>query len=211
MFGFIILVVTSLLAMVNPLSAVPMYLSLTGEHTPEVRKRMLRRGIIASILILAVFATAGTLIMKFFGITTTAFRLAGGLIFLASGWEMMHGARANATNTDETRDLEATHPADISIIPLATPLLAGPGSITMVITMDTRAGEVWQKMVIYGAIVVVMLLTWAVLTLAPAIGKKLGRTGLNITTRLFGLLVIVIGMQFLADGVVEVARRVMHG
>ena len=117
-------------------------------------------------------------------------------------------ARRSRVKTTETEEVEAGSRSDVGVIPLGIPTLAGPGAITTVITLNAQAQSVWQRASIYLAIVLVMLIAWAVLAVAPALLRRFGRMGLNVMTRLMGLLVMVVGVQFVIDGVSEVAARV---
>jgi multiple antibiotic resistance protein len=198
--AFALLVVSSLLAIVNPVSAVPLYLAMTAGYTPAKRGATLRLGIITAVAVLVVFGLLGTVILRFFGITTDAFRITGGLLFIGIGSDML-GARRSRETTTESEEEEAARQEEVGIIPLGIPTLAGPGAITTVITLTAQADATWQRAVIYAAIVVVMLVSWSVLLVAPFLLRRFGRTGINVMTRLMGLLVMVVGVQFIIDGV----------
>jgi multiple antibiotic resistance protein len=201
--AFAVLVVTSLLAIVDPIAAVPIFLSTTAGYSPEHRRATLRLAVATAIIALVGFGVLGTSILQFFGITTAAFRITGGLLFLGIGSDML-AARRSRAKTTASEEHEATHREEVGIIPLGIPTLAGPGAITTVITLVAQAGAPWQRGVVFGAIVVVMFLTWVVLLLAPMLLRRMGQTGLNVITRLMGLLVMVIGVQFIIDGLREV-------
>lgn len=207
--AFTTLAFTSLLAIVNPLSAIPLYVSATAELGARQRASTLRLAVATGIAVLVTFGLAGTSILRFFGITTYAFRIAGGLIFLGIGSDMLAAKRARGkTRRDEQE--EAEHKSEIGIIPLGIPTLAGPGSITTVITLTAQADDRFQLAGLYGAIVTVMLVSGAVLAVAPYIAARVGRTGLNIMTRIMGLIVMVIGVQFIIDGVRTVAIEILR-
>ena len=199
--AFALLVFSSLLAIVNPLSAVPMYLAMTAGYTNERRASTLRTAIATSIAVLFAFGLLGTWILNFFGITTTAFRITGGLLFLGIGWEMLGAERERDKPTAEEEAETVASESDIGIIPLGLPTLAGPGAITTVITLGAQADDLWHQASVYVAILGVMLVSWAVLALAPTLFKRFGRTGLNVMTRIMGLLVMVVGTQFVIDGI----------
>jgi multiple antibiotic resistance protein len=201
--AFAVLVVTSLLAIVDPIAAVPVYLSTTAGYSPAHRRATLRLAVVTAIIALVGFGVLGTSILQFFGITTAAFRITGGLLFLGIGSDML-AARRSRAKTTASEEQEATHREEVGIIPLGIPTLAGPGAITTVITLVAQTRVTWQRAVIFGAIVFVMLTTWVVLELAPLLFRRMGQTGLNVVTRLMGLLVMVIGVQFIIDGVREV-------
>ncbi len=199
-FAFAVLAFTSLLAIINPIGAIPMFIAATSDLTDKQRAATLRRGIITGIAILFFFGVLGTYILKFFGVTTYAFRIAGGIIFFGIGSDMLEARRARGKATKKEEE-EAEHKLDIGIIPLGIPMLAGPGAISTIITLTAQADKPIEFVSVYVTIVAVMLVTWLVLQVAPKFAFKVGRTGLNVMTRLMGLLVMVIGIQFIIDGV----------
>ena len=207
--AFALLVFTSMLAIVNPLSAVPLFLTMTGTLAPAQRSATLRLAIATSIIILVVFGVLGTWILQFFGITTDAFRITGGLLFLGIGSDMLQAKRSRDTTT-ATEEEEAEQRREIGIIPLGIPTLAGPGALTTVITLATQADTLAKRASVYLGIVVVMLVSWVILSVAPALFRRLGRTGLNVMTRIMGLIVMVIGTQFIIDGVRAVTVEIMR-
>ena len=154
---------------------------------------------------LVAFSTLGTWILRFFGITTQAFQIAGGIIFFGIGWEMLRAQRARVSPEEESEGVEKE---DVGIVPLGMPLLAGPGSITTVITLNAQAGSVLEHAAIYIAIALVLGIAWATLTAAPAVTRRMGSTGMNVLTRIMGLIVMVIGAQFVINGVTTVLRAV---
>ncbi|MGQ0562606.1 MAG: MarC family protein, partial [Gemmatimonadota bacterium] len=154
------------------------------------------------------FTLAGRYILRFFGITTHAFQIAGGIIFFGIGWDMLQARRSRVKTTEEEESEYAAR-QDIAIIPLGMPSLAGPGTITTVIALDSQAGNFYDTVGIYVAIVLVCLIAWAVLSAAPYVLRRLGQTGMNIFTRVMGLLVMVIGAQFVINGVSVVARDIL--
>ncbi|HUF12939.1 MAG TPA: MarC family protein [Longimicrobiales bacterium] len=199
---------TSLLAIINPIGAVPLYLAITATYTKPQRRRTLLRALITALLVLLAFATLGTLILRFFGITTYAFKIAGGIIFFGIGWDMLQAKRSRVKTTEE-EELEGTSKEDVGIIPLGIPTLAGPGAITTIIALLGQATTVPQKAMIYTALVLVLLTTWAILAAAPTVLRASGQTGLNVMTRIMGLLVTVIGVQFVLDGLSTAARELL--
>lgn len=208
-FAFTTLAFTSLLAIVNPLSAVPLYVTATSDLNKAQRASTLRVAVATGIISLVAFGLAGTYILRFFGITTYAFRIAGGLIFLGIGSDMLK-ARRSRDRTTRTEQEEAEQKSDVGIIPLGIPTLAGPGSITTVITLTAQATSRMELIGLYGAIVAVMIVAWMVLAVAPFIVKRVGRTGMNVMTRLMGLLIMVIGVQFIIEGVRTVALDILR-
>jgi multiple antibiotic resistance protein len=208
----IIVTVIPLLAIVNPVSAVPMYVAMTSDYTNEHRANTLRRAIVTAFALLVVFTLIGPLILRFFGITTDAFRIAGGIIFFSIGWEMLNARRSRVKTTRE-EEREGSQKEDIGIVPLGIPTLAGPGAITTVIALNGQAsGDLARQASVYVAIVIVLLLCWITLAAAPFVTRRMGQTGMNVMTRLMGLLVTVVGAQFVIDGVthvvVDIAKRI---
>ena len=207
--GFGLLVFTSLLAIVNPLSAVPLFLGLTGDFEPGHRRRTLSTAILTGLVLLVVFALLGTYILRFFGITTEAFRIAGGILIIGIGADMMQARKSRVKTTKQEED-EATTREQIGVIPLGIPGLVGPGAITTVITLEAQSETITELVFVYTAIVAVMLVTWAVLSAAPFMLRRFGRTGLNVMTRIMGLLLMVIGVQFIINGVRTVALEILQ-
>jgi multiple antibiotic resistance protein len=205
--SFALLVFTSLLAIVDPVAAVPVFLTVTGDYTPEHRRAALRAGVLTGTFVLVLFTLLGSYILRFFGVTTDAFRIAGGILFLGVGTDMLQ-ARRSRVKTSEGEEAESSHRDEVGVIPLGIPTLAGPGAITTVITLDAQAQNGWEQAAIYLAIVLVMAIAWASLAVAPTLLRRLGHTGLNVITRLMGLLVMVIGVQFMIDGITGALSRV---
>lgn len=200
---FAILAFTSLLAIVNPLGAVPLYVALTAPYTAEHRRATLRRAIATGFGVLLVFALAGTYILQFFGITRQAFQIAGGILFFAVGWDMLQARRSRVKTTEE-EETESSRKEDVGIIPLGLPTLAGPGAITTVIALNGQAETLLESIAVYVAIMLVLVICWITLAAAPALTRRMGQTGMNVMTRLMGLLVMVIGAQFVINGTTTV-------
>lgn len=208
--AFALLCFTSLLAIINPLSAAPMYLALTQGYTPEHRRTTLRNAILTAFLVLVVFALLGGIIFQLFGITIDAFRIAGGVIFFGIGMDMLQAKRARGKTTEEEEE-EGLHKEEVGVTPLGIPMITGPGAITTVMVLMTQAADVPRRAVVFGAVIVVLAISWAVLAAAPRLLRFFGQTGLNVMTRIMGLLVTVIAVQFIIDGarpvLVDILRR----
>jgi multiple antibiotic resistance protein len=202
-----ILAFTSLIAILNPLGSIPMFMAMTGAYTRERRKETIKRAIITATLVMIIFALLGTSILRFFGITTEAFRIAGGVIFFGIGWDMLQARRSRVKTTEE-EEIAGSSQEDVSIVPLGIPGLAGPGTITTVIALNGRASTFAESAAVYLAILLSALVLWATLSAAPFVSRRLGTTGMNVMTRLMGLLVTVIGAQFVIDGVSTVVFNI---
>ncbi len=207
--AFAVLVFSSLLAIVNPLGAIPFFINATEGYELRHRASTLRLAIATGIVVLVVFGLLGTAILQFFGITTYAFRITGGILFFKIGSDMIE-AKVSRERTTISERREARSQSEIGIVPLGLPILAGPGSISTIITLGAQADTKWQMGAVYGSIFLVMLISWAVLTVAPRVFKRLGQTGINVMTRLMGLLAMVIGVQFVIDGVRTVVTEVFR-
>ncbi len=207
-FSFASLVIGSLLAMVNPLGALTIFVGLTATHTARHRRFTALWACISAATILVVFALFGTVILRFFGITTYAFRIAGGIIFFAVGWDMLQARRSRSKTTPEEEE-ESAEKAEVAVVPLGIPTLAGPGAITTVIALMGQTGGPVEAGIVYMGILVVSFITLLALLAGPAILRLLGQTGINVFTRLMGLLITVIGVQFVVDGIGTVVRTLM--
>jgi multiple antibiotic resistance protein len=206
LFGFALLAFSSILVMVDPVAAVPIYIANTSSYSPARRAAVLRRALVTALVVLTGFGLLGTFIFRVFGITTEAFRITGGIILFGIGWEMLQ-ARRSRTRTTQEEEEEGEHKEDIGIIPLGIPLLGGPGAITTVITLLAQADDTLQRVAVYVAIILVLLVSWAVLALAPRVVQRLGTTGMNVIERIMGLIVMVIGVQFVVDGIEQVVMQ----
>jgi multiple antibiotic resistance protein len=205
--SFFLLTFTSLLAIVNPLSAVPVFLAMTIRYDARQRARTLRRAVATAFAVLLLFALLGNWILRFFGITTEAFQIAGGILFFGIGWDMLQAKRSGvkATRAEES---EGVTKEDIGVTPLGLPTLAGPGAITTVIALLARATSPVETVLVYVSIALALAVSWIVLAAAPYVVRRVGQTGLNVMTRIMGLLVTVIGVQLVIDGLSVVVRRI---
>jgi multiple antibiotic resistance protein len=197
--AFALLSFTSLLAIINPLSATPLYLALTQGYEPARRRRTLRFAMATAAAVLVVFAVLGGAIFQLFGITIHAFRIAGGIIFFGIGMDMLQAKRSRVKATEE-EEREGMGKEEVGVTPLGIPMITGPGAITTVMVLMTRAGTPQEVATVFGAIAVVLVICWSVLAMAPRIMAVFGQTGLNVMTRIMGLLVTVIAVQFVVDG-----------
>ncbi|HET6231664.1 MAG TPA: MarC family protein [Longimicrobiaceae bacterium] len=207
--SFALLCFTSLLAIINPLSAAPMYLALTDGYTAGQRRRTLRSGILTAFAVLAVFALVGGFIFQVFGITLDAFRIAGGVIFFGIGTDMLQAKRSRGKTTEEEEE-EATRKTDVGITPLGIPMITGPGAITTVMVLMTQATSRLHIVIVFAAVVVVLVISYGVLAASPRLVRFFGQTGLNVMTRIMGLLVTVIAVQFIVDGVRPILTSIIR-
>ena len=196
MLEYAVLTFGSLFAIVDPFAAIPAYLAMTARLTGKERRRIARTACVTCALVLALFAALGPAIFRFIGITLPAFQIAGGLILLLSALDMLRARRSALNQTDEETQ-EGMHKEDVAITPLAIPMLSGPGAITTAIVLAGHADGLGRHAIFYAAIAAVAGLTYLILTVAASGARRLSPTILNIITRLMGLLLAAIGVQFI--------------
>ena len=195
---FALLCLTSFFTLTNPLSIMPIFLTMTDGFSDMERKAIVKRATIVSFITVVMFAVSGQLLFKFFGISTNGFRVVGGVIFFAIGWDML---QARITKVKLKEDEIKTYAKDISITPLAIPMICGPGSITNAIVLMEEADTFWMQVVLIASIAIVYLLTFIILRAATRINKIIGETGNNVMMRLMGLILMVIAIEFFVSGI----------
>jgi multiple antibiotic resistance protein len=198
---FALVTFTSVLFIVDPIAVVPTYLVITQGQTQVQRRATARRACIAATILLVTFAAVGRAIFELFGITMPAFRIAGGLILWLVAMDMLHGTRSTQEGTAEIS--EATAKEDVAITPLAMPMLAGPGAISTVMVLSGQSRTPPQTIVVYGSILLALLIAWVTLRAAEGLVLRMGQTGIRVMTRLMGLLLAAIAVQFVITGVRE--------
>ena len=190
--------IISVLFIVDPLAAVPAFLTMTGGDPEEKRRATALKAAVVSTGILLLFATAGSVVLWIFGVTMPAFRIAGGVILGLSALEMLRAERPSRENPGEIR--EGIEKPDISITPLSIPLLAGPGAISTVMVL-APAHTTWRAAVpVYAAILLTGLVTWLLLSRSAALQGILGTAGIHVMSRLMGLVLATMAVQFVLDG-----------
>ncbi|HEX5439148.1 MAG TPA: NAAT family transporter [Gemmatimonadaceae bacterium] len=205
---FALITFTSVLFIVDPIAVIPTYLVITQSETSAQRRATARRACIATGLMLIVFALAGRLIFRLFGITLPAFRVAGGLILWLVAMDMLRGERRTQESPTEIR--EGKEKEDVAITPLAIPMLAGPGAISTVIVLAGQAHSAGQHIVVYASIIVTAVLSWLALLLGERLVSYLGQTGIRVTTRIMGLLLAAVAVQFVLTGVKDGLGQTIH-
>ncbi len=203
MLRFLLIAFTSIFVLVDPIAAVPTFLAMTDGSTRAERRHMAVRASWTCFVILVTFSLAGTLIFQLFGLTLAAFKIAGGLLLGSIGFEML---RAKRSATKETPDeaSEGSEKEDVGIIPLGLPMLAGPGAISTVMVLMTQNPDWPHELAILGAIAVTSAIAFAVLASADRVSSLLHETGIRILTRMMGLLLIAIAVQFVLNGLRDV-------
>lgn len=197
--AFAVIAFTSLLVVYNPVSAMPIFVSLTEDDNDSGRRTTAVIGVAASVAVMVAFGAAGPAILTFFGITTEAFQIAAGIIFFGVGADMLQAKRSRLKTTRQEQD-EAAQRNTTAIIPLGLPTLSGPGTIVTMIALTGEAANAVQVVMVHVAAALVGAVTLPLLLLAPALLGALGRTTLNVVVRIMGLLVMVVGVQFVING-----------
>lgn len=195
--AFGLLSFTSFFTLINPLGTMPIFLTMTADLDQEHRTNTAKKASIVSFMTIIVFAFIGQLLFKFFGISVHSFRIVGGVIFFIMGMDMLQARLGNV----KVKDTEIkTYVNDISITPLAIPMICGPGALTNAIVMMEDANSIGKIVVLVISVLLVMLLTFFILYSSSKIIKFLGETGINVMMRLMGLIVMVIAVEFFFAG-----------
>lgn len=191
----------ALLPIANPFSTAPVFVSLTRQMTPARRAQQARMAGIYMISVLVGALLIGAAVMLFFGISIPALRIAGGLVVARVGFAMLNPEPEEELSDESKR--EALDKRDIAFTPIAMPLLSGPGSIAVTISIATEVDRPLEYVSVAVGIVVVALISWVILRGSTRVVKVLGVTGMNVITRLMGFILVCIGVQFIATGLVE--------
>lgn len=195
--AFGLLAFTSLFTLINPLGTMPVFMAMTSELTVEERNRTARKASLVAFFTIIAFALTGQLLFNFFGISVNSFRVVGGVIFFIMGMDMLQ-ARLSQVKIRENE--VKSYVSDISITPLAIPMICGPGAITSVIVLMEDANTLSKKLVLFVTVFLIILLTWITLYSSSRLIKLLGQTGINVMMRIMGLIVMVIAVEFFFSG-----------
>lgn len=192
----------AIFVIVDPFAVVPVFLTITEHATREARARTARKATVIAFAILVFFAIFGLVLFDFFGITLPAFQIAGGILLLRLGLAQLSAdrTRVRPEETAESRDRD-----DVSVFPLATPLLAGPGAISTVVLLSSKEPPTALRTVyVVLAILAALFLSFLMLRFATKLYQVLGKTGLNLLTRIMGILLTAISIQFIINGITSV-------
>lgn len=199
---FALLALTSIFFLVDPFAVIPLFLAVTSDASAEQRRQTARRSAFTCAIVLCAFALAGSLIFKLFGITLPAFKIAGGIILLQIGIDMLQAKQSGQRSTPEETE-EGAAKEDASIIPLGMPMLAGPGAISTVMVLIGESHTMWRRGAVYGAIIITSFVSYLILAGAGRVRRYMGETGIRILTRLMGLLLVALAVQFVANGLID--------
>ena len=196
---FSLIAFTSIFFLVDPFAAIPAFLVMTSDSVGTRRRRMALRAAWTCFTVLAVFSIAGNFIFSLFGITLPAFKIAGGIILGLIGLDMVQARRSPTKETPGDTE-ESLEKEDVGIIPLGIPMLAGPGSISTVMVLVSQSADWKHKAIIFSTILLTSAISFAVLAAADRVRSFLGDTGIRILTRMMGLLLTAIAVQFILNG-----------
>lgn len=192
----------TLFAVINPVGIIPIFVGLTSQETPQQKKVIAFRGVFIAAIILLSFAFLGDLLLDWLGISEAAFNIAGGLLLLRAAFNMVLAQPSGIGTTTRAENKEAESKEDISTFPLAIPLIADPGSISTVIllTRGVESNYSYECLIVF-ILLFVLFITYICLRLSESIANILGVTGTNAISRVFGIILAALSIQFVLDGV----------
>jgi len=194
----------ALLAIVNPIGVVPFFLAFTINFSREQRRRTISVASFTVFVVIAMSALAGLKIIEFFGISIASFQVGGGTLLLISSLQMLNAQPAEAKPGDvDDGNQRADAGASVAVVPLAIPLLTGPATISTIVIYAEKTRHFWEHAVLVGYGLVIGLVTYLVFSASGRIAKVLGRTGINVMTRLMGLILAAMAVELLADGLTK--------
>ncbi|WP_426416805.1 MarC family protein [Aestuariirhabdus sp. LZHN29] len=209
MVEFFLLCVTSLFMVINPLSVTPIFTSMTSQFDRTTSRRVARKATVTAAIILVLFAVTGQFVFKVFSISVDSLRIVGGVIFFIMGYEMVQARLSKIRfDKDNLHEMES-YTQDISITPIAIPLIAGPGAIASVIILMSSNSSIEYQLVLFLSVALVSLVTYICLVFATPIMDRLGESGNKVLLRIMGLIVMVIGVEFFVGGLTPIVRRIL--
>ena len=194
-------VLVTFLVIIDPVGLVPVFMSLTYHQPPERRRRTASNSILAAATILTVFSIAGNHLLPLLGITLPALQISGGILLLLLSIEMVFARQSGLRSTTDAEKSEAQHKSDVTIFPLAVPLIAGPGAITSsVMLMERAAGNLEMQGIVIVLMLGVLALTYIAFLAASRLMGLLGVTGINVIGRTLGIILAALAVQFVIEG-----------
>lgn len=191
----------ALLAIVNPIGVIPFFIHFTQGFSREQRRRTIHVAAVSAFAVIALSALAGLRIIEFFGISLASFQVGGGMLLLVSSLQMLNAQPAESRSADMVEGSDKADAGDsIAIVPLTIPLLTGPATISTMVIYAEKTRHWWQLAVLVGYGVVIGVSVWLAFALSGRIAKVLGRTGINVMTRLMGLILAALAVEVMSDG-----------
>jgi multiple antibiotic resistance protein len=196
------LALATFFATIGPLDVAAMFAALTADQTAQQKRSIAIRGTLIGTVILLAFALVGEILLASLGISLAALRTAGGILLLLIGIDMVFARSSGGISTTDEEETEAISKSDISVFPLATPLIAGPGAMgAAILLMADQQGNIAGQAIIVASILLILLLTFVSMLLAGKIQYWLGVTGMHVITRVMGVLLSALAVQFIFDGI----------
>jgi|SRR5690606_6137867 len=196
----------ALFSVINPLGSVPIFLGLTQGDSKETKNKTALWASINVFIILVISFLIGKIILNFFGISIDVLRIAGGVVICSSGFGLLSGTFSKRRGVNKKVTDDAQQRSDIALTPLAIPMMAGPGSMSLLIAMDQDYPEITNKLIIVGAIMGVAISVFLVLRSANYISKLLGASGIVAISRIIGFLVLAIGIQYIINSLLIIFK-----
>jgi len=197
-----IIAFTTFFATIGPVDVAVLYAAMTHGSSSRAKRAMALRGSLIAFAILASFALGGQLLLQTLGISLAALKVAGGILLLLIAIDMVFARNSGMTSTTDEEQDEAVHKQDVSVFPLATPLIAGPGAIgATMLLMANHQGQTLEQSAVFAALVAVIALTLLLLLLATQVQRLLGVTGMHVISRVFGVLLSALAVQFMFNGI----------
>ncbi|OYT88984.1 MAG: hypothetical protein CFE46_00680 [Burkholderiales bacterium PBB6] len=194
----------ALLAIVNPIGVVPFFIHFTQAFSREERQRTIRTSSLAAFAVVSISAVAGLKIIEFFGISIASFQVGGGLLLLISSMHMLNAQPAESRSEDVNQgQAKADAGSSIAVVPLTIPLLTGPATISTMVIYAEKTRTFWEHAALVGYGVVIGAATFVAFSASGRIAKVLGQTGINVMTRLMGLILAAMAVELLADGLIK--------
>ena len=197
---FTIVAFTSLFALVNPIGFSPMFISLVDDMSVDEKNKVATKGVFTAGLTLTIFLFIGEFIFQFFGITIEAFKIAGGILFMRSSFNLIE-VKKSRTRTTPAEEENLVVKQDIAYTQIGIPLIAGPGSITSIMVFSTSNSDITYKLCLFLIIILTMIITLFILRMSSQITKRIGTSGLRIIQRIMGIILLTISVQFIIDGI----------
>ncbi|MHB8743698.1 MAG: MarC family protein [Sulfuricaulis sp.] len=193
---------TALLVITNPIGAIPVFITLTRDQLATARRRTARITATAVAVVLIISIFLGEPLLRFFGIGLPAFRVGGGILIMMMALAMLRGHQGEIRHSPEEL-IEIEEKESSAVVPLAIPMLAGPGAISTTIVYTHRAQSLWDVGFLVIAVLLIATSVWAALSLAEPIANRLGRYGIIVTTRVMGLILAAVAVEFISGGLIQ--------
>lgn len=195
-------ILVSIFAIVNPVGVIPTFVALTAGYSHRERQAVIVKAVLVGCGVLLLFGLAGETIFRVFSITIPAFRIAGGILIFKVAFDMLQGERPKSDSNDH-EIADALERENIGITPLGVPLLTGPGAITTVMILIASHSAATDRLVVYGAVILVFVASFVLLLVGERLFGFMGRSGLQVFTRIMGLILAALAVQFVVNGLTQ--------